>query len=106
MPGPWDPGLQNERTGLAWQRTVLSGLACSLLISRLVATVSITLAVTAGLLAMLGAAALWWMSILQFRRNSLALHASRPIGGGLAPLLLAVLLSLTATTALVYVAII
>ena len=101
--GPWDPGLQNERTGLAWQRTMLSGLTCSLLVARLLATVSITVAAIIGLLAMLCTACLGWMAISRFRRHEAALRASHPVGDGRANLLLSGLVIITAAGAFLYV---
>ena len=68
---PWDPGLQSERTGLAWQRTMLAGLTCSLLVARLLASVSIFLSVILGLMALLCTAGLGWLAIRRFRLNNL-----------------------------------
>lgn len=99
---PWDPGLQNERTGLAWQRTMLAGLACSLLVVRLLADVSLALAAITGLVALLGTAGLGWVAIQRFRRNGDALHAARPIGGARAQALITLVVSVTALGALVF----
>ncbi len=101
--GPWDAGLQNERTGLAWQRTVLSGLACGLLVARLLASRSVVLAVVTGLLALLGTAVLGTVALRRFRLTGDALHTGRPVGDGRAPLVIAALVSLTAAGALAYV---
>ena len=78
---PWDPGLQNERTGLAWQRTMLSGLTCGVLVARVLAEVSVTFAVLTGLLALLSTAALGWLAHPPVPRQRPALHAERPTRG-------------------------
>ena len=103
MSGPWDPGLQNERTGLAWQRTVLSSLTGSLLMTRLLADVSVTLAVMTGLVALTCTAGLGWVGLQRYRQHASALWANRPMGGAVPQLLLTALVALTALAALVYV---
>ena len=100
---PWDSGLQIERTGLAWQRTLLSGLGISLLVARFAASLSLALAVAVGVAALLGTAALGWLAILRFRATHEALHAERPVGDGRAPLLITGLTLMTGIGALVYV---
>ena len=99
---PWDPGVQNERTGLAWQRTMLAGLTCSLLVARLLAEVSIALAILTGLVALLTTATLGWMAIYRFRSNSHALHASRPIGDARPQALISFVVAVTALGALLF----
>jgi uncharacterized membrane protein YidH (DUF202 family) len=102
MHRPWDPGLQNERTGLAWQRTMLAGLTCGLLVARLLASLSVVLAVAVGVAALLVTAALGWLAILRFRTANVALHAEQPLGDGRAPLLITGLMLVTALGALLY----
>jgi len=98
-PGPWDPGLQIERTGLAWQRTLLSGLACALVVARLLALASWTAAAATGVLAVACTAALGALARQRFRRNEDALRQHTPLADGRAPLLLTTLVVLTALAA-------
>jgi len=104
--GSSDPGLQNERTGLAWQRTLLSGLTCSVLVVRLLASVSVTLAVIIGLLGLLATAALGWLAIGRFRRNHSALVVEQVYGDARSSALLSLLVVLAALGALGYVALV
>ena len=101
--GPWDPGLQNERTGLSWQRTLLAGLTCSLLVSRLLASISLTFAVIIGLLALLCTAGLGYVAIRRFRMNSMAIHQEEALGDGKANALISMLVVITALAALLYI---
>jgi uncharacterized membrane protein YidH (DUF202 family) len=101
--GPWDPGLQNERTGLAWQRTMLAGLTCGLLVARLLASISVTFAVIIGLLALLCTAGLGYLAVRRFRLNSLAIHREEALGDGKANALTTMLVMITALAALLYV---
>jgi uncharacterized membrane protein YidH (DUF202 family) len=103
---PWDPGLQNERTGLAWQRTMLAGLTCSLLVARLLASISVALSLIIGLLALLCTAGLGYVAIRRFRLNNLAIHREEALGDGKANALVSVLVLVTALGALLYVAVV
>jgi uncharacterized membrane protein YidH (DUF202 family) len=103
--GPWDPGLQNERTGLAWQRTMLAGLTCSLLVARLLASISLTVAIIIGLLALLCTAGLGYVAIRRFRLNSMAIHREEALGDGKANALISTLVVITALAGLLYIAV-
>ena len=102
-PPPWDAGLQNERTGLAWQRTMLSGLACGLLLARLLATISLSLAIATGVCALGAAAGLGWVALRRFRLNAHALATGQHLDDGRSAALTSGLLALTALAALAYV---
>jgi uncharacterized membrane protein YidH (DUF202 family) len=69
LPGPWDRGLQNERTALAWRRTVASSYGAALLVGRLLLDRAPVLALTlAGCSTVLGAA----LGVLAGRRYRLS----------------------------------
>ena len=102
-PLPWDVGLQNERTGLAWQRTMLSGLACGLLVARLLAGVSLTLAVVAGVVTLGAATAFGAVALRRFRLNARALAGDRPLDDARTAALAAALLAATSLAAAAYV---
>ena len=101
--GSADRGLQNERTALAWQRTLLSGLACSLVAARLLAFVSWPAAIVTGLAALGCTAGLAVVGRDRFRSNALALAAHTPLADARAPLLVTVLVLLTGLAAALYV---
>lgn len=100
---PWDAGLQNERTRLAWQRTTLSGLTCSLLVSRLLAPRSVVLAIAVGLAAVVSSAALGWLSTRRYADTHVALHGHGVLHGARSHLVVTALVVVTALAALVYV---
>ena len=59
-PEVWDVGLQNERTALAWNRSLLSSLGCLLLLARLALDVTSALGIALAVIAVvLGMAAGW-----------------------------------------------
>lgn len=84
-PAPWDPGLQNERTALAWTRTVLSLLGAALVVARLAAATHLALAITlaAGSL-VLGGTALYLVG-RRHRRAAASLYTERPLPDGRLP---------------------
>lgn len=82
QPGIWDAGLQPERTKLAWQRTVLSVLACSLVVSRLVALDHLAAGVGCALASILLAGLAGRRTTTRYRRTAGALRGNHALPDG------------------------
>jgi uncharacterized membrane protein YidH (DUF202 family) len=97
---PWDAGVQNERTALAWQRTGLALFGATLLAGRLgarhwpVATV-VALAPT-----LLLSVAMMRLAGQRYRRAQAALHDQRHGPGGRLPFTAAAAVTLLGLAAL------
>lgn len=100
---PWDPGLQAERTTLAWVRTGLALTVVSLLLTRLTGSGPAGLAV--GLCGMVVGATLVMAQSGRHRRNDAWLRSGRlrPAVGASAGLVLAIVLLAASAIALVLV---
>lgn len=83
---PWDPGLQNERTHLAWVRTTLALLAGTLLLARVAAGTSAALSSAMDVLGLLAGATGWVLAAARFRHTQDALYGRRRMPGGALPL--------------------
>jgi putative membrane protein len=99
----WDPGLQNERTRLAWQRTTLAGLVCGLVVARLLSPASLVLAVTLGLAAVINSALLARLAAQRYASNQASLHTGQALSDARAHLGVTTLVIATGAGALLYV---
>jgi len=79
MSGLWDPGLQPERTALAWQRTALATAVAALAVTRLAIHRASVPALVIALLATGSAALTLVFSAAAYRRMVRRLTERRPL---------------------------
>jgi putative membrane protein len=101
----FDPGLQPERTALAWRRTALGIAVGAVLSFRLLPPVLGLWSIGVGVAGLLMSAATWTLAGRRARRvQSALLSSSGPLPGGGLPLFLTLIASGSAALGLVYIA--
>lgn len=87
--GVYDPGLQTERTLLAWRRTCLAFGVASLVAMRFTVEAAGVLAVFVGVIGAGLAVAAYVTAAVGYRRANTALHTTGSLNHGAAPIALA-----------------
>jgi uncharacterized membrane protein YidH (DUF202 family) len=101
----FDPGLQPERTALAWRRTALSLAVGAVVSFRLLPPVLGLWSIGVGVAGLLLSAATWILAGRRARRVQRALlSSSGPLPGGGLPLLLTLIVTASAALGLLYTA--
>ena len=101
----FDPGLQPERTALAWRRTTLTVAVGAVVSFRLLPPVLGLWSLAVGVAGLLLSATTWILAGRRARRvQSALLSSSGPLPGGGLPLLLAVIATGSAILGLLYTA--
>lgn len=88
----FDRGAQNERTRLAWQRTLLSLVVCALVVGRLVATQALLVGVAVAAVTLAAVVTLAVLSRRRYRSADSALRGSTVRPDGRAALVLTLLI--------------
>ncbi len=99
-PRLWDPGVQNERTALAWARTALGLAACALLATRLARTHDPRATLAVALLGTAAAGAVLCTARRRYHTRLADLRAGRPIVALAAVLVLTVAVQVLGLVAL------
>jgi uncharacterized membrane protein YidH (DUF202 family) len=101
----FDPGLQPERTALAWRRTALTLAVGAVVSFRLLPPVLGLWAIALGVAGLLLSAATWILAGRRAHRvQNALLHSSGPLPGGGLPLLLTLIVTSAAILGLLYTA--
>lgn len=99
----FDPGLQPERTRLAWRRTLLALTAVALAALRLLPAALGPVGAVLPALALVGVGSLWWMARRRSGRVDRALADERGLSGGGATAVVALSCGLVAVSGLLFV---
>lgn len=97
--GVYDPGLQTERTLLAWRRTCLAFGVASLVAMRFTVEAAGVVAVFAGVIGAGLAVAAYVAAAVGYHRANTALHTTGELDHGAAPIALATAAALVLGTA-------
>ncbi|ALG12866.1 DUF202 domain-containing protein [Kibdelosporangium phytohabitans] len=100
---PWDPGLQVERTALAWMRTCLSMIVVALIAFRFAAHTSLAAALALAAVVVPMALVSLRLAWRRYRTSDANLTSGKRLPDGTLPLAVTIVTALTGALGLVYV---